>query len=136
MKIGFTGTSSGMSEAQRAQVLAWLKELGGTQLHHGDCIGADADAHTIARSLGLEVIVHPPTNDESRAFCRGAAAEREPKDYLKRNKAIVDETDVLVATPYGPEQRRSGTWSTIRYARKRGRVCYVVMRDGTVASRV
>jgi len=133
MKVGFTGTISGMSEAQRAQVIAWLKELGAAQLHHGDCTGADADAHAIARSLGLEVIVHPPTNDKARAFCKGAAAEREPKDYLRRNKAIIDETDVLVATPYGPEQRRSGTWATIRYARKRGRACYLVMRDGTVS---
>lgn len=132
MKIGFTGTISGMSEAQRDKLTALLAELGASQLHHGDCVGADADAHGIARSLDIAVVLHPPSNDKSRAFCQGSVEERPPRAYLDRNKAIVDVTEVLIATPWGPEQRRSGTWATIRYARKRARTCYIVMRDGAL----
>ena len=132
MNIGFTGTISGMSEAQRNKLTALLAELKANQLHHGDCVGADADAHVIAQSLGIAVVLHPPSNDKSRAFCQGSVEERPPRAYLDRNRAIVDATDVLIATPWGPEQRRSGTWATIRYARKRARTCYVVMRNGAL----
>jgi len=130
MKVGFTGTRSGMTEAQRREVTALLVRLETEQLHHGDCIGADADAHAIARSLDIAVVLHPPSDPKARAFCEGAASEHPPKAYLTRNKAIVAETDVLIATPWGPEQRRSGTWATIRHARTLERPCYVVMRDG------
>ncbi len=132
MKIGFTGTRSGMTEAQREKVAAVLQELATEQVHHGDCIGADADLHAIARALNIAVVLHPPADAKARAFCSDAAEERAPKAFLKRNRAIVDETDVLIATPYGPEQQRSGTWATIRYARKLERSRYVFMRDGSI----
>ena len=44
-----------------------------------------------------------------------------PKPYLDRNRDIVDACEVLLATPDGPERLRSGTWSTVRYARKIGK---------------
>jgi len=45
-----------------------------------------------------------------------------PTPYLSRNRAIVDETEMLIATPAEfTEQQRSGTWSTVRYARACGK---------------
>ena len=58
---------------------------------------------------------------------------RTPRPYLSRNKDIVRETDMLIATPAeAEEQRRSGTWSTIRFARKLGKPVFVIWPDGTV----
>jgi len=100
--------------------------------HHGDCIGADAQAHDIAVSLGCKVIIHPPDNARQRAFKSGAHI-RAPKPYLVRNKHIVRETELLIAMPSEfSEQHRSGTWSTVRYARRVGRAVRVILPDGTI----
>ena len=50
----------------------------------------------------------------------------------KLSAAERDETDMLVACPKGPEEVRSGTWSTVRFARKRGKRIVIIMPDGTV----
>lgn len=129
MKIGFTGTRSGMTDAQRDAVAALLAELQASEFHHGDCIGADQQAAEIASSAGAQIHSHPPTNVAIRAFTR-ADLELEPKDYLVRNREIVDATDVLIAAPAGPEVQRSGTWSTVRYARGLRRTILIIMPDG------
>jgi hypothetical protein len=49
------------------------------------------------------------------------------REYLQRNRDIVDATDVLLAAPDGPERVRSGTWSTVRYAYRAGRGVLLVM---------
>lgn len=43
------------------------------------------------------------------------------KPYLKRNIDIVDNTDILIGCPSGEEIVRSGTWHTIRYAKKQNK---------------
>ena len=44
------------------------------------------------------------------------------KPYLERNRNIVDNTTMLVAFPNNnKELLKSGTWSTIRYAKKRNK---------------
>ncbi len=124
--IGFTGTRKGMNKFQMLEV---AKRFGwGTHFHHGDCIGADAEAALLAHDMGLIVICHPPVKTRHRAYAK-AHHTREPKDYLARNRAIVDSCDMLIATPAGEEKLRSGTWSTIRYARRWGRHIYIVYPD-------
>jgi predicted Rossmann fold nucleotide-binding protein DprA/Smf involved in DNA uptake len=44
----------------------------------------------------------------------------------------VNETGVLVAMPDGPEELRSGTWATVRYARKQGKDGRIIYPDGLV----
>jgi hypothetical protein len=47
---------------------------------------------------------------------------REAKPFIKRDHDIVDETEVMLATPVSREEHmRSGTWTTVRYAKKQGR---------------
>jgi hypothetical protein len=71
--------------------------------------------------LGCAIVIHPPAIETQRAF-KTAADVRAPKPYLDRNKEIVRETALLVAAPAeAVEQLRSGTWSTVRYARWLGR---------------
>ena len=127
--IGFTGTRKGMNAFQKKEVVEHLAKA--THFHHGDCIGADAEAALLAHDGGLVVICHPPKSVTRRAYAK-AHYTREPKDYLARNRDIVDSCDILIATPDGEEKLRSGTWSTIRYARKQGKEIYVIYRDNKI----
>lgn len=119
--VGFTGTQRGMTDRQRGALRQLLERLQPAQFHHGDCIGADAQAHAMAVSANVPVYVHPPTDIRKRAFTTDATSSFPARPYLERNHNIVDSVDVLVATPaQADEVLRSGTWSTIRYARKIG----------------
>jgi len=112
-----------------------LLEPDGGEVHHGDCVGADDQVGSFAAKLsGVTVTLHPPTNPSKRAFC-AADEVREAKPYLDRNRDIVDETELLVAFPKGPEEKRSGTWATVRYARKLDRQIMYVWPDGTVTAK-
>jgi hypothetical protein len=126
LRVGFTGTQRGMSGPQTSAVRRHLgqcfKFAGPDQpeFHHGDCIGADAQAAQIARDLGYRVVGHPPVVAAKRAFFP-SDVERRPEAYLVRNREIVDAVEFMLATPgEAREVLRSGTWSTIRYARQRG----------------
>ena len=56
-----------------------------------------------------------------------------PLPPLTRNRHIVDTSDGIIAAPAeAEEQRRGGTWSTVRFARKRGKLLAIVLPDGTV----
>jgi hypothetical protein len=130
--IGFTGTQKGMTEAQKAALgnaLGWP----GT-LHHGDDDGADKQADVVARRHGFFIEVHPPIEAKRRAFCGRPNSNDviwKPKEYLDRNRDIVDCCDFLIATPKGrTEERRSGTWATIRYAKNRGVAVLIIYPDG------
>lgn len=132
IKYGFTGTQLGMTEAQKASVKTLF--IGVHEVHLGDCIGADKDAHHIACIVGAKTIGHVPDIKNKRAYCI-YDEERKPLPYLDRNRNIVDESDVLVATPKSrDEETRSGTWYTIRYARKQGKRIYIVFPDGTISN--
>lgn len=129
MRLGFTGTREGMTAAQTATLQNLMRGESG-EFHHGDCVGADEEAATIAKSAGLTIIVHPPTDARMRAYSQFGEL-RPAKPFLARNKAIVDECDTLIAAPKEvAEQQRSGTWSTVRYARKLGRRIWVIRPDG------
>lgn len=143
MKIGFTGTQQGMTSDQELMLRNIVGELVGEdvdegapfEFHHGDCIGADAEAHdSMVMEYGVycAVVIHPPTDEKKRAH-RVGAAERAPKPYLRRNEDIVSECSVLIATPaQDMEITRSGTWSTVRKARKLRKTVYVILPDGVV----
>lgn len=132
--VGFTGTGDGMTEDQKDAVLGILMDLkveGAREIHLGDCVGADTEAHEMARLVGYQLVGHPPDNGKSRSFLV-YDVEMEPIPYLARNRAIVAAADILVATPNGfTERLRSGTWATVRYARKAGVPVTIVYPDGT-----
>ena len=99
---------------------------------HGDAIGADAIGHNIAVELGYHIIIYPPTNPHYRAFCQSDNIEP-TADYIKRNHNFVDRSTLLLAVPNGnKEMLRSGTWATVRYARKKGIEIRILYPDGRV----
>jgi hypothetical protein len=132
IKVGFTGTRHGMTPEQFVTCGALLVQLNAQELHHGDCIGADHQAHVIARTIGLRVVVHPPTNTSRVAWCVGD--ERwTARDYMSRNHDIVLASECMIAGPHEDDEvLRSGTWSCIRWARKQKRAVYQILRAGAI----
>lgn len=131
--IGFTGTQVGMTNRQRQTARHILRALRPSELHHGDCIGSDAQIHTIAENLGnIKIYLHPPINETKRAFCKSHYISP-AKDYIPRNHDIVLQSTILLATPETVAERNcSGTWATIRFARKKNRMIIIVEPDGRV----
>lgn len=134
VKVGFTGTQSSITEPQWCSLWGLLLQLNPEHCHHGSCIGADVAFHHAAQLQGRKVVVHPPLDPKKRAGCPNPTELRPEKDYLPRNQDIVTETGVLIAMPgTATETTRSGTWSTVRYARKLGRPIYIILPNGKIS---
>lgn len=137
-KLGFTGTQLGMTEIQAQMVFDEMMLYGQvpgdavTEAHHGLCVGADEDFHGLLGYMPKSLVVHghPPLNTSKMAKGLICDVMHEPLEYLARNRAIVDAVDTLFAAPKGAEELRSGTWSTVRYARRKGINIRIVMPDG------
>ena len=137
--LGFTGTSHGTTRAQVTTLIGWLLPRAPfiVAAHHGDCVDADDRFDLLCFALEIPRVIHPPLIDAKRAFCERrdywgpAPIVLEPGPHLWRNHQIVDATGALVAMPRGPEELRSGTWATVRYARKLGRPIRFFWPDGS-----
>lgn len=130
IKMGFTGTRRGMTDVQSMAVQDVIRNV--DDVHHGDCVGADDTTHILAMHWEKYIVIHPPTDDKQRVG-HYAPEVRCEKPYIERNHDIVDETDWLLAAPGEmEEQLRSGTWATVRYARKCGKRVVLAMPDGSV----
>lgn len=141
LNIGFTGTREGMNEFQTeqfTQIIAAFAPLGFC-FHHGDCIGADADAHAILKSVlkishntCVSIAIHPGHNQykksPTRAYCEWFSICYPAKQYIARDKDIVTQSDILIAVPKTQNMTiiRSGTWTTVRYALKQHKGVIVI----------
>ena len=133
MIVGFTGTKQGMTRKQRAVLEEWLAARSGGVFLHGDCVGADAQAHKIAARCGFAITIYPPEKNKHRAFCRGAFETLPPMEYLVRDRLIAANCDHLVAAPRTmAEEVRSGTWYTVRYARRLRKPVTIIWPNGSV----
>src|SRR2546421_4680099 len=124
-----------MTPRQLQQVLAFLKnelEKSPVYAHHGDCVGADEEFHLLCLALGAVIIVHPPSDGSQRAYCKHPDEVLDERPYLSRNHDIVDASDLLIACPSSEDEKlRSGTWATVRYARKTCKTVHMFKPDGT-----
>lgn len=145
MKVGFTGTRHGMSDAQRASfgtLIVFDVDTKPPHFHHGACKGADAEAARLVRYIDPDsfIVAHPGKSaggGDNEWLDQESVADanevRETQTHFARNRTIVDETDILVACPGDMiEQLRGGTWYTIGYARKVGRHVVIIWPDGRV----
>lgn len=142
ISVGFTGTRDGMTVVQHglitSQMRGYVKGYDRVMARHGDCLGADKEFHGICRAAKVAYLVGHPGHDPrtgkspTRAYCEfDLVHESDP--YLVRDWAIVVASDVLLATPKGEEQPRgSGTWATIRYARRAKILIMIVMPNGQI----
>ncbi len=112
------------------------------ELHHGGCEGVDWSAHLIGRGLWHKagkphIFVHPASGPAAKWTHQGILIEMpgvtilSAKPPLIRDRDIADATEVLLALPAGPEKNnpRSGTWYTIRYARRADRMVKICLPD-------
>lgn len=141
-----------MTSYQRDTLTTLIKVLRPKEFHHGCCIGSDEQAHNIVfyAKLGTKLILHPPikTDKIARGMARANFFEGddhlismnptdivvlEAFDYLVRNVHIADRRKggLLIATPFEDEEvLRSGTWTTIRRAKKLSVPVLIIQRDG------
>lgn len=120
IKLGFTGTRHGMTQRQTQQltlVLSLLNECDEKEFHYGTHesvrLVADEQAAEIAKIHGFKTVPHHALRGEE----------------LDRDTRQVQASDVIVAAPSSDsEQVRSGTWATIRRARKSGKAVIMLSR--------
>lgn len=151
MRIGFTGSQSGMTLFQKIELEKNLTQLHCTEFHHGDCIGSDIESNKIAKEMlpdyGI-LAIHPAIYTVKRAWSNAQYFRNqielfafvgrkeidledkklileyhEPRNYLVRNQNIVDVTELLIACPkeFG-HTLMSGTWATIRRGWKKMKI--------------
>lgn len=142
MRIGFTGTSEGMLAHQRSTVRELMLQLIARKKllpegHHGLCIGADAQFNDLCDELAVYTVGYPGVTKSGKPYKRATVLvchTYPEKQFLKRNRDIVAAVDVMIATPrqFDEQWMGSGTWATIRYARKMKKELYIVWPDGTV----
>lgn len=117
--IGFTGHRDKV--ANEADLLAIEKEYPGAIWIHGGAEGFDSQVDGVALALGKKrwetlIVMRPEYN---RYAPRVAP--------LKRNEAIVDRVDLLVALYDGRET--GGTHHTVKYAKSRVKIRYLTVKE-------
>ena len=127
MKIGFTGSRHGMTKVQHARATGIMLSENVKECLHGGCVSADAEFHKICLSIGsiaISVFRGHPTGQPNYTKYWGKLASSinvahiEPAPFLERNRRIVNNCDLLIATPSTDSSKgKGGTWYTIGYAK-------------------
>ena len=139
MVLAFTGTRQGATEQQLKTAILHLSLEPQHYILNGACEGADRAIHGAILDAGLGGKVRFefwPSNEEQNKW---ALKVLRPKDLLfgiekplKRNNFMINRAEGLMAMPKGyREALRSGTWATIRYARKIKKPVTIVWPNGT-----
>lgn len=139
-RAGFTGTRQGMTPQQEATVAGLLHQEKVEIADHGGCVGADIDFDELCwtyQPRSIIVSVHPSNLKHQQGKWHYTPYLCLEKPPLERNRDIVDKSNFLIATPKEYiEVLRSGTWATIRYARKQKKPIYIVRPDGFIVREV
>ena len=119
---GFTGTRAGMTERQKDNSRAALMLGKPAIIRHGAAFGSDREFHAIWREELPDRFadVWPADSKSAKLFDdQDNVAVNPVMPPLDRNVEIVKRSKFIIATPHTEqEEQRSGTWSTIRHARR------------------
>jgi len=119
--LGFTGTRRGMTKAQLGTIEQWVKIIRPNSVVHGCCWGADMQFHDLCSTLMVKIALRPSNRQDLIPGLGGCVWSIAPaEEPLVRNRKIVADAQWLLAAPAEEQEiLRSGTWATIRYARKK-----------------
>jgi hypothetical protein len=152
--LAFSGTRREMSDKQRIIAKKIIREILPSYVHHGCCVGADEQIHEFCfKGLRTEqfdeetreqikvypkIIGYPPDSKLHRMYIdKEQFAKLHPQaGYLARNRDIINNSQLLVATPHvakPADAEKSGTWYTIHYARVKGIPTIVIKPEGEVS---
>lgn len=139
MKVSFTGSQRGLTGRQWTKLLDLLRELKPSVVAHGGCIGADDAVDDLAVELGIFRAIFPSDHPTKALpfdhFVAKRGADRAGGGFtwaavkapLARNPDIVAVGELLIACPKEVrEVIRSGTWATVRLARRVGKRVVVI----------
>jgi hypothetical protein len=134
--IGVTGTRNGLSEEQANWIDQFLIYNAVNVLHHGDCVGVDEQVALKFADRKAYIIAHPGLDVMMyRANCKVNDLVLPGKAALNRNRYIVQCSELLLAFPNSEtDALRSGTWFTIRHAKKVKVPTIIVTPTGKVTS--
>jgi hypothetical protein len=129
--LGFTGSRHEPTGAQRVWLVDYILGNGKiSEFHHGCCVGSDEFSHRAAKNSTdltvAEIVLHPPFDTtyemEYTDWDYANCVWYPRKEFLRRNRDIVNASDRMVALPNGPEKMNgSGTWYTVRFAVEQGK---------------
>lgn len=142
MNVGFTGSRVGMSLAQRTTFARVIHGLDIDEFHHGNAIGADREAATLMYDLEwvdrqtgdrwVSIVAHPCSIRSQQCAPPIGDVVLPPRPPLARSRDIVDASRLLIACPVTmQEEERSGTWTTVAYARRNNKRWFIIWPDGT-----
>lgn len=126
-RVGFTGTREPTRiHAERARQAVESLPVH-TVVFTGGCVGVDALVARAAKARGLYVHVilpsdHSRVDPEWRRYCDSYEQMPPGTSYKDRDARLVHRSRELIAIPlvaeHAPASRRSGTWMTVRLARR------------------
>ncbi len=144
MKLGFTGSRRPLIHPQVVALTEFLVhpiipqgvKPGIWEAHHGDCTGGDEYFHDTIGVVNPECIrhVHSPRENQHRAFVtvRSTDILWPPKDYLIRNRDIIESCDLLIGCPSSMTfSLGSGSWWTIEAAKKVNKPTIIILPNGS-----
>ncbi len=135
MILGFTGTRRGMTPAQRATLADCVSVLPARAVH-GGAVGADEEFDAFLVKAGMpawDIDVYPASAGRWQKWSNAGATTYSVAAPLARNRVIARRCDYLIAAPATAEEVvRSGTWATVRYARKLGKSIVILLPEGGV----
>lgn len=138
--VGFTGTQRGMTYDQKRELSKLFADLGRCNLAHGGCVGADEQARNLALPYIDSEVIFPASYPQGKGMIFPRLWEvtheitvHRARPSLERNRLLVEVSDMLFACP-GEEKEvvRSGTWATVRYAKKNGCPVTIIYPDGEI----
>ena len=142
MKIGITGTRNGFSDKQKETFLKYLEEHNllktVTEFHQGNCIGVDVEAARIFYEKTDAVIhAHLPEKKGLLGTTKYNHVNCKPKNYLARNRDIVNSSDIMFAIPREMKhQSFGGTWYTHDYSLKQTKKTITIFPDGSLLEKM
>lgn len=132
MSVGFIGTTGGMTDKQIEQLRWLLIQIDPTEVHHRDGLGADAQFHGIVCSLGVPTILHPGSDNATRALCNPFTRRFEPRDSDDRNQDMVNDSMIVIVAVKDGEiaDCHSEAWDVMQKARETGCLIVLIFPDG------